>query len=32
MKKELNFLASKRLDKFGHQEMHSTPYKQEIDP
>jgi hypothetical protein len=28
MKKELNFLASKRWEKVGHQELRSTPYKQ----
>jgi hypothetical protein len=32
IKKELNFLASKRWEKAGRQELHSTPYKQEIDP
>jgi hypothetical protein len=32
MKKELNYLASKRWEKVGHQELHSAPYKQEIDP
>jgi hypothetical protein len=32
MKKELNYFASKRWEKTGHQELHSTPYKQEIDP
>jgi hypothetical protein len=32
MKKELNYLASKRWEKVGHQELCSAPYKQEIDP
>jgi hypothetical protein len=32
MKKELNYLASKKWEKVGRQELHSTPYKQEIDP
>ncbi len=32
MKKELNYLASKRWVKVGRQELRSTPYKQEIDP
>jgi hypothetical protein len=32
MKKELNYLASKRWEKVGHQELCSTPYKQEMDP
>jgi hypothetical protein len=32
MKKELNYLASKRWEKVGRQELRSTPYKQEIDP
>jgi hypothetical protein len=32
MKKELNYLASKRLEKVGRQELRSTPCKQEIDP
>jgi hypothetical protein len=31
MKKELNYLASKRWEKVGHQELSSTPYLQEID-
>jgi hypothetical protein len=31
MKKELNYLASKRLEKVGRQELSSTPYKQEIN-
>ena len=26
------YLASKRWEKVGHQELRSTPYKQEIDP
>jgi hypothetical protein len=32
MKRELNYLASKRWKKIGHQELRSTPYKQEINP
>jgi hypothetical protein len=32
MKKELNYLASKRWEKVGRQEFCSTPYKQEINP
>jgi hypothetical protein len=32
MKEELNYLASKRWEKVGRQELHSIPYKQEIDP
>jgi hypothetical protein len=32
MKKELNYLASKKWEKVGRQELRSTPYKQEIDP
>jgi hypothetical protein len=32
MKKELNYLASKRWVKVGRQELHSTTYKQEINP
>jgi hypothetical protein len=32
MEKELNYLSSKRWEKVGHQELHSAPYKQEIDP
>jgi pullulanase/glycogen debranching enzyme len=32
MKKELNYLASKRWEKVGSQELRSTPYKQEINP
>jgi hypothetical protein len=32
MKKELNYLASKRWEKVGRQELRSTPYKQEINP
>jgi ABC-type uncharacterized transport system permease subunit len=32
MKKELNYLASKRWVKVGRQELRSTPYKQEIHP
>jgi hypothetical protein len=32
MKKELSYLASKRWEKFGNQELPSTPYQQEIDP
>jgi hypothetical protein len=31
MKKEFNYLASKRRDKVGRQELRSTPYKQEIN-
>jgi hypothetical protein len=31
MKKELNYLTSKRWEKVGSQELRSTPYKQEID-
>jgi hypothetical protein len=31
MKKELNYLASKRLEKVWQQELRSTPYKQEIN-
>jgi hypothetical protein len=31
MKKKLVYLASKGRDKVGHQELRSTPYKQEID-
>jgi hypothetical protein len=32
MKKELNYFASKRWEKFGLQELCSTPYKLETDP
>ncbi len=32
MKKELNHLASKRWEKVMRQELHSIPYKQEINP
>jgi hypothetical protein len=32
MKKELNYLASKRWEKVGGQELRSTPCKQEINP
>jgi hypothetical protein len=32
MKKKLNYLALKRWEKVGNQELRSTPYKQEIDP
>jgi hypothetical protein len=32
MKKELNYLVSKRWEKVGRQELRSTPCKQEIDP
>jgi hypothetical protein len=32
MKKELNYLSSKRWEKVWRQELRSTPYKQEIDP
>jgi hypothetical protein len=32
MKKELNYLASKRWEKVGRKELHSTQYIQEIDP
>jgi hypothetical protein len=32
MKKDLNYLASKRWEKVGCQELRSTPYKQEKDP
>jgi hypothetical protein len=32
MKKELNYLASKRWEKVDRQELGSTPYKQEIHP
>jgi hypothetical protein len=32
MKKELNYLALKRWEKVGRQELRSTPYKQEIHP
>jgi hypothetical protein len=32
MKKELNYLASKRLEKVGRQELHLTSYKQEMGP
>jgi hypothetical protein len=32
MKKELNYLASKRWEKVGRQELCSTPCKREIDP
>jgi hypothetical protein len=32
MKKELKYLASRRLGKVGHQGLHSAPYKKEIDP
>jgi hypothetical protein len=32
MKKELKYLAPKRWEKVGHQELCSIPYKQEIDP
>jgi hypothetical protein len=32
MQKELNYLASKKWEKVGRQELRSTPYKQEIDP
>jgi hypothetical protein len=32
MKKELNYLASKRWGKNKFQELRSTPFKQEIDP
>jgi hypothetical protein len=32
MKKELNYLASKRWVKVGRRELRSTPYKQEIHP
>jgi hypothetical protein len=31
MKKELNYLASKRWEKVMRQELRATPYKQEID-
>jgi fatty-acid desaturase len=27
-----NYFASKRWEKVGRQELHSAPYKQEIDP
>jgi hypothetical protein len=27
-----NYLSSKRWEKVGHQELHSTSYKREIDP
>jgi hypothetical protein len=32
MKKELNYLASKRREKVGRQELRLTPYNQEIHP
>jgi hypothetical protein len=32
MKKELNYLSSKKWEKVGRQELRSTPCKQEIDP
>jgi hypothetical protein len=32
MKKELNYLPSKRWEKVGRQELRSTSYKQEIHP
>jgi hypothetical protein len=32
MKKEHNYLTSKRWQKVGRQELCSTPYKQEINP
>jgi hypothetical protein len=32
MKKELNYLSSKRWEKVGLEELRSTPYKQEINP
>jgi hypothetical protein len=32
MKKELNYLASKRWVKVGRRELRLTPYKQEIHP
>jgi hypothetical protein len=32
LKKELNYLASKRWEKVGRQELRPTPYIQEIDP
>jgi hypothetical protein len=32
MKKELNYLASKRWEKVGRQELRSTLCQQEIDP
>jgi hypothetical protein len=32
MKKELNYLASKKWEKVGRQELRSTPCKQEIEP
>jgi hypothetical protein len=32
MKKELNYLASKKREKVGRQVLRSAPFKQEIDP
>jgi hypothetical protein len=32
MKMELNYLASKKWEKVGRQELRSIPYEQEIDP
>jgi hypothetical protein len=32
MKKELNYLSSKRWEKVGRQELRSTPCNQEINP
>jgi hypothetical protein len=32
MEMEFNYLASKKWEKVGRQELCSTPYEQEIDP
>ncbi len=32
MKMKLNYLASKKWEKVGRQELSSSPYEQEIDP